>query len=548
MPMPNWPRPGLEAVTTVSALPAGTHGTTKSRHPLAPLFNAGTVRLRCARVLHSVEQNLSGSYKLDRAALDRLAQRVVSHLLATAATAPAFAAPFWQQLRAGGVDRLAEFDQLLKHESPAEQARAWADLALLGVLLSADPGPRWRYSEQQALPPAAFAQATPDELLALLDRAGKTAAPAVPREAKPDAAEDTPAPATADTSSLTGDLTPAAAASAATSAASSSPAPTSAPDSASASAPSSGGSAGLALATFRAFVAGAFSADKAHPCRADAATLRHVDVAALRAMLQGTPQNPNLGLEGRAALLSRWGHMLQSRPGAGGAQARPCDLVQALATPAGPGAEVQAAAQLAELLRAASATWHTAPVQGLPAGDVWQHRWAGEATGADLGTNLGKDVETDLGTDLSADLGTDLGTSGWVPLHAAAQAMVGALALPLQKAGYRLNGLEQLTASADHVASSLLLAAGVIVPRQQRLLSRSLKLSDEAVIECRALTVALFDELTGQVRSTLQSQHGAAAAGMTVAEVVNATAAVLALGASHGAAPALTIEGDGAVF
>ncbi len=543
MLMPSWPRPGLEAVTlpvTASAGPAlapatPNRPTPKSRHPLAPLFTAGTVRLRSAAVLQSVAQNLSGSYRLDRPALDRLAARVASHLQAQPDTAPAFTAPFWQHLQAGGVDRLAEFNRLLQDETPAEQARAWADLALMGVLLSADPGPRWRYTEQLALPAAAFAQASPDELLALLDRAGKTAMPAADSAASSAASS--------------------AATSAATSATTSAPTstPTPAPDcaphaAAAASAPAFSGSTGLALATFRAFVAGAFSAAKAHPCRADAATLRHVDVAALRAMLQGTPQNPNLGLEGRAGLLSRWGQMLQSRPGVGGAQARPCDLVPALATPAGAAAEIEATALLGELLRASAATWATAPVQGLPAGDVWAHRWAGEAVGSDATSNANAGENAGENAKPGADQHTDLGTGGWVPLHAAAQAMVGALALPLHKAGCRVVGLQHLTASADHGTSSLLLAAGVIVPRQQQLLARSLKLSDEAVVECRALTVALFDELTAKVRTLLQRPPGAAAVALTAAEVVQATAAVLAPGAASSFSATLTIEGDGALF
>ena len=477
--------------------PLGPARSTPSRHPLAPLFNTDTVRLRCAAVLLSVEQNLSASFRLDRSALDLLARRVTAHLQAQVGAASTFKAPFWQQLQSGGVDRLAELSQLLSSEPAAEQARAWADLALLGGLLGADPGPRWRYTEQQALPPAAFAQATPDELLALLDRAGKTPVVAnVPLEDSV-TASSTPSSTTASTTPPT----------------------------------TSGGSTGLALATFRAFVAGAFSADKAHPCRADAATLRHVDVAALRAMLQGTPQNAIHGLEGRAAVLSRLGQLLP---------ARLSDLVLPLRTPAEAGSEaglgasleVTASALFKSLLTALTPAWPSAPVQGLPAGDVWSHRWAGEAVGADLGANL------------ATDLGTDLGTSGWVPLHAAAQALVGALALPLQHAGYGLTGLQTLTASADCNTSALLLAAGVIVPRQQRLLSQTLKLGDEAVIECRALTVTLFDELTEKVSSLLQPASGTNAAGLQVAEVVHATAAVLA----GGGAPSLRIAGDGALF
>ena len=449
-----------------------------SRHPLAPLFNAGTVRLRCAGVLRSVEQNLSASFRLDRSALDLLAQRVTAQLQDKAFTASAFTAPFWQRLQSDGIDRPAELSRLLSGEAALDRARAWADLALLGTLLGADPGPRWRYVEQQALPTAAFAQATPDELLALLDRAGKSAAEGA---AAP--------PPIAATSPSTGPST----------------------------SPSTGGSTGLALATFRAFVAGAFSADKTRPCRADAATLRHVDVAALRAMLQGTPLNTIQGLEKRAALLSRLGQVLP---------ARLSELVPPLHLQAEAGTEVMASALLSALLPALAAAWPAAPVQGLPAGDVWQHRWAGDAVVA------------------GQDAGQDLGTGGWVPLHAATQALVCTLALPLQQAGYRLVGLETLTASADSSNSALLLAAGVIVPRQQRLLSLSLKPGDEAVVECRALTVALFEEITNQVRATLQPAQGALAAELQVAEVVHATAVVLA----GGGAPALTVEGDGALF
>ena len=481
--------PALPSATLLSR--PHTDRPIPSRHPLAPLCSAGTVRLRCAQVLQSVEQNLSASFKLDRAALVLLSRRVIEQLAAAvpahADTAPGLRHPFWQALQAGGVDRLAELEQLLSGQPADEQARAWTDLAVLGVLLGADPGPRWRYTEQQGLPTAAFAQAAPDELLALQDRAGKTALPAAPP------ADDNSGPAQTTAAAAT----------------------------------TFGDGEGLAIASFRAFVAGAFSADKNQPCRVQTATLRHVDVAARRAVLQGTPQNPIQGLEGRAAVLARFGQLLQALPGAGGAAARPCDWVQSLATPGRAGTAVDAASLLSSLLRAGAALWPNAPVQGLPAGDVWQHRWAGEAVAATV-----------------AAAGADLGTSGWVPLHATGQALVGALALPLQRAGLQLCGLETLTASAGHATSALLLAAGVIVPRQQRLLSRGLALADEAVVECRALAVALFDELTSLARAGLHAHWGADAARLTVAEVVQATADVWA----GGGAPALRIEGDGALF
>lgn len=505
-------------MTTLSA-PQASEESAPSRHPLAPLFNAGTGRARSARVLRSVEQDLSASFKLDAEALTSLARRVAAHLTATdfnaAAQAPAQDAPLWAHLQAGGIDRMAELDGLLADQPPEERARAWLDLAVLGVLLGADPGPRWRCSDQSTLPTAAFAQGTPDELLAMLDRAGRTAGGAAVLSPVARAVDASEAPAAVSAPAVSAPPPP----------------PLSPPALA---ATTYGGGEGLAVAAFRAFVAGAFSADKTQPCRVDAGTLRHIDVAAVRAMLQGTPQNPVQGLEGRATVLSRLGQVLQALPGAGGALARPCDLVRSVTAASVQGTPLQAASLLSELLRALAPVWPAAPVQGLPGGDIWQHRWAGEVVADDSGA-----AEPPAHTALS-----DLGTGGWVPLHAMGQALVLALALPLHRAGQTLVGLQHLSAIADQPTSALLLAAGVVVPRHPRLLSRSLKLGDEAVIECRALTVALFDELTRQVQALLQAREGPGATAPTVAQVVQATAAMMA----GGGAPALRIEGDGALF
>ena len=528
-------------MTTLTAPLPSEEPIIPSRHPLAPLFDVGTVRARSLQVLRSVEEDLSASFKLDVEALSGLARRVATLLAATGpgatASPPPWSAPLWQHLQAGGVDRMAELDSLLAGQPVEERARAWLDLAVLGVLLSADPGPRWRCSEQSALPTAAFAQGTPDELLAMLDRAGKTA-PGLAAAGRGDdpAAAGTVAEPTAAAAEPAGAVAVDAAR------------PLATPASA---AVTYGGPEGLAVSAFRAFVAGAFSADKGHPCRVDASTLRHIDVAAVRAILQGTPQNPVQGLEGRATVLSRLGQLLQALPGAGGANARPCDLVQTLTAASIIDTEVQTARLLSELLRKLAPLWPAAPVQGLPGGDIWLHRWAGEAVGAGSPADVagpGSSSSSSGNPGSSAAL-KDLGTGGWVPLHAMGQSLLAALALPLQHSGHTLAGLQELTAIADQPTSALLMAAGVVVPRQPRLLSRSLKLGDEAVIECRALTVALFDELTRQVHALLEHGGGASPArppgvDLPVARVVQATATVLA----SGGAPTLRIEGDGALF
>ena len=69
-------------------------------------------------------------------------------------------------------------------------------------------------------------------------------------------------------------------------------------------------SEGLGVASFRAFMAGAFSARRDDPLRVDAAALATIDAAGWRRCSRRAPDNPLVGLEGRAALLRRLGGAL----------------------------------------------------------------------------------------------------------------------------------------------------------------------------------------------------------------------------------------------
>ena len=419
-----------------------------SLHPLAPLHDPGTIRARCAAILRSVEAGVSSNFALDRSRLDAVAERVAA---LTLRRFPDLVIPYhsrWRHFESGGVDRKAEMDLALAGRSPAEQARARFDLTVVSVLLDAGAGPNWRYTESRKLAAAALPQAAPDELLAMLDRSasGTAAAPAEAPAAASDAAAGTDSPVYTR-------------------------------------------SEGLGVASFRAFMAGAFSAKPDEPWRADAATLRHVDAAALRAVFQSSPSNPVVGLEGRAGLLSRLGTVLQAEGTRSGHEARPGLLYDRL-TAGGTQTQVSATALLGEVLRTLSPIWPSgSKVQGLPAGDVWPHRWAGAAVGDEAGGEVGM---------------TDRTTDGWVPFHKLSQWMTYSLLEPLQWAGVQVTGLDALTGLPEYRNGGLLLDAGVIVPRSPRLLTRSWKPGDEFIVEWRALTVALLDEVATRVRQRLQ--------------------------------------------
>jgi hypothetical protein len=368
------------------------------RDPLALLRRPPTLRARCAAVTQAVTDGLSPHFKLDRRRLDETADFVATVMQERHPDGRVPAHGAWRHLQAGGVDRIAEFDALLAGRPAAEQARARFDLAMLGVLLDAGAGPQWRYTENANagdLPALALPaqRRRTEDLFALLDQVAATpvagSAGARPLTAQAADATDTPPADATPERANEGVYTE---------------------------------SEGLAVASFRAFVGGAFSAATDDPLRADAATLRHVDSAALRAVFQVTPNNPLTGLDGRAGTLARLGEALQAEADRGGGQARPGLLYDRI-TVGGTRPEVDAAELLGSALRLLAPVWRTGIlVSGVPAGDVWPHRWAG----AGLGEAPGSDELIDRTT------------PGWVPFHMAGQWLVYTLVEPLSRAGAAL--------------------------------------------------------------------------------------------------------------
>lgn len=470
-----------------------------SLHPLARLFHPGTVRARCAAIARSVANNVSTHFTLDRSHLPAAADRVAA---LTLRRFPDLRIPYhsrWRHFEAGGVDRKGELDALLRGRSVAEAARARFDLTVLSVLLDAGAGSRWSYTERTEVDAAVLPvqRHDSDELLALLDRAAKGPGAS--------AATDTPTDTPTDTAAAA------------------------APAQAQGGGPAGAvlaRSEGLAVASLRAFVAGVFSASKSDPLRADAATLKLVDPAVLRGVFQVTPANPMVGLDGRAGLISRLGDALAAEAARSGLQARPGLLYDQI-TAGGTRTEVSAVEVLGAVLRLLSPIFTSSRVQGLPAGDVWPHRWAGAAVGPN-----------------SVDPTTD----GWVPFHKLSQWLSYSLLEPLQWAGVQVSGLDALTGLPEYRNGGLLIDCGVIVPRDARDLARTWKPGDEFIVEWRALTVTLLDEIATLVRLRL----GKTAEELPLACILEggtwAAGREIAAELRSDGAPPLKIDSDGTVF
>ena len=283
----------------------------------------------------------------------------------------------------------------------------------------------------------------------------------------------------------------------------------------------------LGVASFNAFTKGLFSSKPTQPCQADAAGLQAVTAKALGEAFQVAKDNPLVGLEGRAALLRRLGEVIEQQPevfGGAGGQCRPGRLFDHL-LPAG-ASGVAAHDVLAALLNTLSGIWpaHNTLDAGpgldaVPLGDCWRH---------------------------SAVLGEGV-TTGWMPFHKLSQWLTYSLLEPFEWAGIAVTGLDALTGLPEYRNGGLLLDAGVLQPKDPGQLLRQHQAGDEFIVEWRALTVALLDELAPLVRSQLQLtaeqmplacvlEGGTWAAGRVLAQRL------------RGGAPPLNIVSDGTVF
>ena len=301
-------------------------------------------------------------------------------------------------------------------------------------------------------------------------------------------------------------------------------------------------SEGLAVASFHAFTGGLFSSDPDRPLQADAAGLRNLVTDRLGDALQVSDANELVGLRGRATLLRRLGEAMSEQPETFGDPGRPSGMLDALVSPLGPNipptAEVGAHDILTLLLESLSRIWPTANVIGpgatgpgdavggvapnepvLALGDCWRH---------------------------SAVRGPGL-TDGWMPFHKLSQWLAYSLIEPFERAGVKVRHLEALTALPEYRNGGLLIDSGVIVPRDKALLERTWKVGDEFVVEWRALTIALLDELAGRVRKVLDRSEGELPLACVLEGGTWAAGRVLAQ-RLRGGTPPLRIESDGTVF
>ena len=194
-------------------------------------------------------------------------------------------------------------------------------------------------------------------------------------------------------------------------------------------------SEGLAVASFDMFIGGLFSSRPEDPFRADAQALVALTPEELAAGFQVGPDNPLVGLEGRAALLNRLGRGGRRRrcvrPGGRASTRRAIRRDRG----DGRGTEIKAIAILEALL-----------TMSVP---IWPGRIRSAAsTSATPGAIRSP-----------ADEGT---TKGLVPFHKLSQWLSYSLIEPLEWAGYRVVDVDGLTGLPEYRNGGLFLDSGVL--------------------------------------------------------------------------------------
>src|SRR4051812_26837886 len=281
-------------------------------------------------------------------------------------------------------------------------------------------------------------------------------------------------------------------------------------------------SEGLAVASLRMFEAGAFSSDPADPLRADAERLIHLRHEEIADGFQSMVGNRLVGAEGRADLLASLGKAVAANPKvfAQKDRARPGGFYDYLASLA-EDRKLPAPRILEALLEHLGPIWPSRlSLGGIPLGDTWRH----------------------------SAIKREDATNGLVPIHKLSQWLAYSLIEPLQWSGIKVTDIDGLTGLAEYRNGGFFVDSGVLRLRNPEAAIHPNPVGSELVVEWRALTVALLDQIAALIRE----QSGLSIEEFPLARVLEggtwAAGRRLAREKRADGSPPIAVESDGTVF
>lgn len=273
-------------------------------------------------------------------------------------------------------------------------------------------------------------------------------------------------------------------------------------------------SEGLGVASFHLFLQGGLGQGK---LVADSAGLRALTEETLARAFQVSATNPLVGVAGRRQLLGNLAAAVENP--ALFAQPRPGALLDLLEKRHG--SVIPAAGVLRAVLDALGPIWPgRLSAGGVNLGDVWFHPL----------------------------LGPEGKAESLIPFHKLSQWMTYSLIEPIQEAGFTVTGVEELTGLAEYRNGGLILDSGLVSLADPSEASRTFAPADPRILEWRALTVHLLDQIGSRVQQAL----GRSPAEFPLAKVLEGgtwwAGRILAQEKRSDGGPPLKLQSDGTVF
>ena len=139
-------------------------------------------------------------------------------------------------------------------------------------------------------------------------------------------------------------------------------------------------------------------------------------------------------------------------------------------------------------------------------------------------------------------------TNGLIPFHKLSQWLAYSLVEPLEESGLRIVELDALTGLPEYRNGGLFVDLGVLEPKHPEVLETVHSVDSEVIVEWRALTVCLLDEIAKGVRAEL----GCTPETLPLSRILQggtwSAGRALAQAKRPGGVPPIQIESDGTVF
>ena len=277
-------------------------------------------------------------------------------------------------------------------------------------------------------------------------------------------------------------------------------------------------SEGLAIASFHAFKDGVFSS-QSRSLQVNAGGLKEINSQKLERSFQVSPSNPLVGVEGRKSLMNLLGRTIAENPSV--FKEERLGSFYDYVTSHVVNNKIPAKTILSLVLEVFSPIWPPRhAIQGKNLGDCWPHPQIKGLNGEDH----------------------------YIPFHKLSQWMTYSLFEPLEMAGIEVENLDDMTGLPEYRNGGLFLDLGLISLKDAKQREKKHPPGSTLIVEWRALTVCLLDEVTKKAREILNLarkdfplakvlEGGTWQAGRKIAKHLRADGS-----------PPINIDSDGTVF